>query len=71
MAVKKAGKAKVGKAAKPEAPVFQNVFWAANDLLRKDSGSTSVLDYVEQSSWPLFLKNLDPLGQDCELEVTV
>ena len=59
------------KAAKPEAPIFQQVFKTVDDLLRKDAGSTSVLDYVEQSSWLLFLKNLDPLGQDCELEATV
>ena len=48
MAVKKAAKSRVGKAAKPEAPVFQQVFRAVDDLLRKDAGCTSELDYTEQ-----------------------
>ena len=43
------------KAAKPEAPVFQQVFKTVDDLLRKDAGCTSELDYAEQSSWLLFL----------------
>jgi len=67
-AVKKVAKAKVGKAAKPEAPVFQQVFKTVDDLLRKDAGCTSELDYTEQSSWLLFLKYLDALEQDRELE---
>lgn len=37
-AVKKAVPAK--KAAKPEAPVFQQVFKTVDDLLRKDAGCT-------------------------------
>ena len=68
MAVKKAAKSRVGKAAKPEAPVFQQVFRAVDDLLRKDAGCTSELDYTEQSSWLLFLKYLDALEQDREQE---
>jgi len=68
MAVKKATKkaAVAKKAAKPEAPVFQQVFKAVDDLLRKDAGCTSELDYTEQSSWLLFLKYLDALERDRE-----
>ena len=71
MAEKKttAKKAKAAKkAAKPEAPVFQQVFKTVDDLLRKDAGCTSELDYAEQSSWLLFLKYLDALEQDREVE---
>ncbi len=56
------------KAAIPEAPVFQQVFKTIDDLLRKDAGCTSELDYTEQSSWLLFLKYLDALEQDREQE---
>ena len=32
-----------------------------DDILRKDAGVSSELDYVEQTSWLLFLKYLDAL----------
>ncbi len=54
------------KPAKQEAPVFQSVFKAVDDLLRKDAGCTSELDYTEQSSWLLFLKYLDAREQEDE-----
>jgi type I restriction enzyme M protein len=54
--------------AKQEAPVFQQVFRAVDDLLRKDGGLGTELDYTEQSSWLLFLKYLDALEQDREQE---
>ncbi len=63
-----AKKATVKKASKSEAPVFQQVFKTVDDLLRKDAGCTSELDYTEQSSWLLFLKYLDALEQDREQE---
>jgi type I restriction enzyme M protein len=44
--------------------VFQQVFKTVDDLLRKDAGCTSELDYTEQSSWLLFLKYLDGLEED-------
>ena len=47
---------------------FQQVFRAVDDTLRKDPGCTSELDYTEQSSWLLFLKYLDALEQDREVE---
>ena len=56
------------KSAKPDAPVFQQVFKTVDDLLRKDAGCTSELDYTEQSSWLLFLKYLDAIEQDREQE---
>jgi len=35
-----------------------------DDALRKDAGCSSELDYVEQTSWILFLKYLDDLEKD-------
>ena len=36
-----------------------------DDILRKDAGASSELDYTEQTSWLLFLKYLtDALEQD-------
>jgi type I restriction enzyme M protein len=39
--------------------VFENAFKAVDDILYKDSGCSTEMDYVEQSSWILFLKYLD------------
>ena len=39
--------------------MFQHVFKNMDDILRKDAGCSSELDYAEQSSWILFLKWLD------------
>ena len=47
---------------------FEQIFKSVDDTLRKDSGCTSELDYTEQSSWLLFLKYLDVLEQDREIE---
>ncbi|MCA1856425.1 type I restriction-modification system subunit M [Massilia oculi] len=44
--------------------MFQQTFKNIDDILHKDSGCTSELDYTEQSSWLLFLKYLDALEQD-------
>lgn len=35
-----------------------------DDVLWKEAGCTTELDYTEQTSWPLFLKYLDGLEQD-------
>ena len=35
-----------------------------DDVLRKEAGCTTELDYTEQTSWLLFLKYLDGLEQD-------
>lgn len=45
-------------------PVFENAFKYVDDVLRKEKGCSTELDYVEQSSWILFLKYLDDLEAD-------
>ena len=44
--------------------MFEQAFKNIDDILHKDAGCTSELDYTEQSSWILFLKYLDALEQD-------
>ncbi len=44
--------------------MFENAFKAVDDILRKDAGCSTALDYVEQSSWILFLKYLDDFEVD-------
>jgi type I restriction enzyme M protein len=44
--------------------VFEQTFKNIDDILHKDAGCTSELDYTEQSSWLLFLKYLDALEAD-------
>jgi type I restriction enzyme M protein len=46
--------------------VFEQVFKNIDDILHKDAGCSSELDYVEQTSWVLFLKYLDDLEKDKE-----
>ncbi len=41
--------------------MFEQAFKNIDDHLRKDAGCSNELDYVEQSSWILFLKYLDDL----------
>lgn len=43
---------------------FTQTFKNIDDLLYKDSGADSEIDYIEQSSWILFLRYLDSLEQD-------
>ena len=44
--------------------MFEQAFKNIDDVLWKEAGCSSELDYVEQSSWLLFLKYLDGLEQD-------
>jgi type I restriction enzyme M protein len=44
--------------------MFEQTFKNIDDILHKDSGCGSELDYVEQTSWLLFLKYLDDLETD-------
>jgi type I restriction enzyme M protein len=44
--------------------VFEQAFRNIDDVLRKEAGCTTELDYTEQTSWLLFLKYLDDLEQD-------
>jgi type I restriction enzyme M protein len=48
--------------------VFEQAFKNIDDILHKDAGCTSELDYTEQSSWLLFLKYLDALERDRAME---
>jgi len=46
--------------------MFEQTFKNIDDILHKDAGCSSELDYVEQTSWILFLKYLDDLERDRE-----
>ncbi len=48
--------------------MFEQAFKNIDDVLRKEAGCTTELDYTEQTSWLLFLKYLDGLEQDRALE---
>ncbi|MDX1915715.1 MAG: N-6 DNA methylase [Methylophilus sp.] len=52
--------------------MFEQTFKNIDDILHKDAGATSELDYTEQTSWILFLKYLDALEytktKEAELE---
>lgn len=43
---------------------FEQTFKNIDDLLYKDSGADSELDYIGQTSWIMFLRYLDELEQD-------
>lgn len=44
--------------------MFEQTFKNIDDILHKDAGCGSELDYVEQTSWVLFLKYLDDFEMD-------
>ena len=44
--------------------MFEQTFKNIDDILRRDAGCESELDYVEQTSWILFLKYLDDLEKE-------
>jgi type I restriction enzyme M protein len=48
--------------------MFEQTFKNIDDVLRKEAGCSSELDYTEQTSWLLFLKYLDDLEQERSLE---
>jgi type I restriction enzyme M protein len=52
--------------------MFEQTFKNMDDVLWKEAGCTTELDYTEQTSWLLFLKYLDDLererGLTAELE---
>ena len=48
--------------------MFENTFKNIDDVLWKEAGCSSELDYIEQSSWMLFLKYLDDLEQEKAME---
>ena len=51
--------------------MFEQTFKNIDDILHKDAGCTSELDYTEQSSWLLFLKYLDALEADKATEAAL
>ena len=48
--------------------MFEQAFRNIDDVLRKEAGCITELDYTEQTSWLLFLKYLDALDQDKAVE---
>jgi type I restriction enzyme M protein len=48
--------------------MFELAFKNIDDVLWKEAGCTTELDYTEQTSWLLFLKYLDGLEQDKAME---
>lgn len=44
--------------------LFEQTFKNIDDILHKDAGCSSELDYVDQTSWILFLKYLDDFEKD-------
>lgn len=48
--------------------MFENAFKNIDNILHTDSGSATELDYVEQTSWILFLKYLDDLDETKKTE---
>ena len=46
--------------------MFEQIFKNVDDVLWKDAGCGSELDYVEQTSWVLFLKYIDDLEKEKE-----
>ena len=44
--------------------MFEQAFKNIDNVLWKEAGCTTELDYTEQTSWLLFLKYLDGLEQD-------
>ena len=48
--------------------MFQQTFKNIDDILWKDAGCSTELDYAEQSSWILFLKWLDDYEKDKEIK---
>ncbi len=51
--------------------MFEQAFRNIDDVLRKEAGCTTELDYTEQSSWLLFLKYLEGLEEDKAAEAAL
>jgi hypothetical protein len=51
--------------------MFEQAFKRIDDVLRKEAGCTTELDYTEQTSWLLFLKYLDGLEEDKATEAAL
>ena len=51
--------------------MFETSFKKIDQILHTDSGSATELDYVEQTSWILFLKYLDDLDETKKTEAAL
>ena len=51
--------------------MFEQTFKNIDDILRKEAGCTTELDYTEQTSWLLFLKYLDALEVEREMDAAL
>lgn len=51
--------------------MFEQAFKNIDDVLWKEAGCTTELDYTEQTSWLLFLKYLDDFEQDRAVEAKI
>mgnify|MGYP001492308409 CR=1 FL=1 len=51
--------------------MFEQAFKNIDDVLWKEAGCTTELDYAEQTSWLLFLKYLDGLEEDKATEAAL
>lgn len=51
--------------------MFEQAFKNIDDVLRREAGCTTELDYTEQTSWLLFLKYLDGLEEDRAAEAAL
>ena len=51
--------------------MFEQTFKNIDDILWKDSGCSTELDYAEQSSWILFLKWLDDYEKEKEIKASL
>jgi type I restriction enzyme M protein len=51
--------------------MFEQAFKNIDDVLWKEAGCATELDYTEQTSWLLFLKYLDGLEQDKATEAAL
>ena len=49
--------------------MFEQTFKNIDDVLWKEAGCNSELDYTEQTSWLLFLKHFDDLEQERAMAV--
>jgi type I restriction enzyme M protein len=49
--------------------MFEQTFKNIDDIMNKDAGCSSELDYVEETSWVLFLKYLDDLEKERRTKV--
>lgn len=47
---------------------YESTFNAIDNILRNEAGCSTELDYIEQTSWLLFLKYLDDLEQEREMD---